>query len=455
MGERLLVIGGDAGGMAAASQARRLRSDLEIIALEKGSWTSYSACGIPYLIGGEIGAVEDLVARTPQEFRDGFDIDVRLHHEAMAIDLDRREVEVRDVDRGGTSRLGFDQLMIGTGARPRTPDIPGIDHPAVHGVQTLGDAEHLLAHARHIEAKRVVVVGAGYIGLELAEAFTHRGADVTVVERDREVMRTLDPDMGALIREAMCGHGVDVRCGVETLGFEDGVVRTGDGDLRADLVVLGLGVVPNAELAGDAGIELGAGGAIGVDRRQHTTAEGVWAAGDCCESTQLVSNRKLYVALGTVANKQSRVAGTNIGGGYATFPGVVGTAITKICTTEVSRTGLSEREATRDGFEHHAVTIESTTTAGYLADTEQLRIKVVAERTSGRLLGAQIVGGAGAAKRIDVFATALHAGMTVEQMTHLDLAYAPPFSSVWDPILVAARKAAEAVAEGDHMKPGR
>ena len=455
MRERLLVIGGDAGGMAAASQARRLRSDLEIIALEKGSWTSYSACGIPYLIGGQIDALEQLVARTPQEFRDRFRIDVRLRHQATGIDLDRREVEVRDLDRERTFRLGFDQLMIGTGARPRTPDIPGIDHASVHGVQTLGDAAHLLAHAEASRATRVVVVGAGYIGLELAEAFTQRGAAVTVVERGDEVMRTLDPDMGKLIREAMCGHGVDVRCGVATLGFEDGVVRTSDGDLPADLVVLGLGVVPNAELAGDAGVELGAAGSIAVDRRQHTSVEGVWAAGDCCESTHLVSNRKLHIALGTVANKQSRVAGMNIGGGYATFPGVVGTAITKICTTEVSRTGLTEKEAARDGFLHHAVAIDSTTTAGYLPEAEELRIKVVAERTSGRLLGAQIVGGNGSAKRIDVFATALHAGMTVEEMTHLDLAYAPPFSSVWDPILIAARKAAEAVAEGEHMRPGR
>ncbi len=446
--ERLLVIGGDAGGMAAASQARRLRPDLEIIALEKGHWTSYSACGIPYLIGGEIKTVEELVARTPAEFRDGFDIDVRLRREATSVDLDRREVEVLDVEDGTTSRLGFDMLMFGTGARPRTPDIPGIHLPAVHGIQTLDDAAHLLGHAERSGSRRVVVVGAGYIGLELAEAFTHRGADVTVVERGDEVMRTLDPDMGALVRTAMGSHGIDVRCGVATLGFDDGVVHTDAGDLPADIIVLGLGVVPNAELAGDAGVERGAGGAIVVDRRQRTTADGVWAAGDCCESTHLISKRKVFIALGTVANKQSRVAGTNIGGGYATFPGVVGTAITKVCDTEVARTGLTEREAVRDGFECHTASIESTTTAGYLPDAEGLTIKVVAERTSGQLLGAQIVGGNGSAKRIDVFATALHAGMTVEQMTHLDLSYAPPFSSVWDPVLIAARKAAETVAAG-------
>ncbi|MEX2659579.1 MAG: FAD-dependent oxidoreductase, partial [Acidimicrobiales bacterium] len=283
--------------MAAASQARRLRGDLDIVALEKGSWTSYSACGIPYLVGGEVGALEDLVTRAPQAFRDQFRIDVRLRHEAMAIDLDRRQVEVRDHDRGRTFSLGFDQLMVGTGARPRRPDIPGIDSREVHGVQTLGDAAHLLTHAERSNATDVVVIGAGYIGLELAEAFTRRGARVTVVERDAEVMRTFDTDMGALISKAVRRHGIELRCGTAALAFEEGVVRTDAGDVKADLVVLGLGVVPNAELAGDAGIALGAGGAIAVDRRQHTDVDGVWAAGDCCESTHLVSNRKLYVAL--------------------------------------------------------------------------------------------------------------------------------------------------------------
>ncbi|MBA3303966.1 MAG: FAD-dependent oxidoreductase [Acidimicrobiia bacterium] len=448
MAERLVVIGGDAGGMAAASQARKLRPDLDIVVLEMGRWTSYSACGIPYVVGGEVDDIEDLVARSPQEFRDRYGMDVRLGHEAVGIDLDRGEVEFRDHAEGRTSRVGFDQLMLGMGARPRRPDLPGIDHPCVLGVQTLGDAADLLGHAEHIGASEVVVVGAGYIGLEMAEAFLRRGAKVTVVERDAEVMRTLDADMGALVREAMVGHGIDVRCGVATTGFSDGKVHTDDGDVAADLVVLGLGVVPNGELAADAGIALGAAGAVAVDRRQRTTAEGVWAAGDCCESYHLVTTRKVHVALGTVANKQSRVAGINIGGGYATFPGVVGTAVTKVCDTEVARTGLSEREAERDGFGCHAVTIESTTRAGYFPGASPLTVKMLAERTSGRLLGAQIVGQEGAAKRIDVVATALHARMTVEEMTHLDLSYAPPFSPVWDPVLVAARKATEAVIAG-------
>ncbi len=452
MGERLVVIGGDAGGMTAATQARRLRPELDIVVVEKGDWTSYSACGIPYLVGGHIGSVDDLVVRTPQDFRDQHRIDVRLRHEARSIDLDRRSVEVWDADHGRTVRVPFDQLMLGVGARPRRPDLPGMDADIVHGVQTLGDATHLLAHAERSACERVVVVGGGYIGLEMAEAFVQRGATVTVVEQAPEVMRTLDADMGALVRAAMERQGVEVRVGVGVESVGDGVVHTSDGDLKTDLVVLGLGVQPNSELAAEAGIELGAGGAISVNRRQATSVDGVWAAGDCADSYHLVTTRKVYVALGTVANKQARVAGTNLAGGYATFPGLVGTAATKVCDTEIARTGLTEIEATRDGFGYHAVTIESTTKAGYLPESRPLSVKMLAERNSGRLLGAQIVGQEGAGKRIDVVATALHNAMTVEEMTHLDLSYAPPFSPVWDPVLVAARKAAAAVAEADEIR---
>jgi NADPH-dependent 2,4-dienoyl-CoA reductase/sulfur reductase-like enzyme len=452
VGERLVVIGGDAGGMTAATQARRLRPELDIVVVEKGDWTSYSACGIPYLVGGHIGSLEELVVRTPQQFRDQHRIDVRLRHEAVGIDLERRSVEVRDHDHGRTVRLPFDQLMLGVGARPRRPDLPGMDADIVHGVQTLGDAADLLGHVERSECGRVVVVGGGYIGLEMAEAFVQRGAAVTVVEQAPEVMRTLDADMGAIVRAAMERQGVEVRVGVGVEGVGDGVVHTSDGDLKTDLVVLGLGVQPNSELAAEAGIELGAGGAISVNRRQATSVDGVWAAGDCADSYHLVTTRKVYVALGTVANKQARVAGTNLAGGYATFPGLVGTAATKICDTEIARTGLSEHEAERDGFGYHAVTIESTTKAGYLPESRPLTVKMLAERNSGRLLGAQIVGQEGAGKRIDVVATALHNAMTVEEMTHLDLSYAPPFSPVWDPVLVAARKAAAVVAEADEIR---
>jgi NADPH-dependent 2,4-dienoyl-CoA reductase/sulfur reductase-like enzyme len=445
MAERLVVIGGDAGGMAAASQARRQQPYMEIVALERGRWTSYSACGIPYLVAGDVEDPNRLVARTPEQFRDNHRIDVRMGHEAMAIDLDARKVEVRDHTRGRTITLGFDLLHIGTGARPIRPDLPGIDRPEVHGVQTLDDGIHLLDHARTGGCERVVIVGGGYIGIEMAEAFVRRGSAVTLVEAEDQVMRTMDPDMAAPIAQALRQFGVDVRLGTAVQGFEEGAVATTAGDIPADLVVLGLGVAPNSQLAADAGVRTGVRGAIRVDRRQRTSVEGVYAAGDCAESHHLVTQRQIHVALGTVANKQGRVAGINLGGGYATFPGVVGTAITKICQFEVARTGVNEEEADRAGFRYVAVKIDSTTRAGYFPGTKPITIKLLAEHGTRRVLGAQIVGEEGAAKRIDVLATIITAGMTVDDVIDLDLAYAPPFSGVWDAVHIAARKGADAL----------
>jgi NADPH-dependent 2,4-dienoyl-CoA reductase/sulfur reductase-like enzyme len=441
MAERLVVIGGDAGGMAAASQARRLRADLEIVALERGNWTSYSACGIPYYVAGEVDDINQLVARDPQTFRDEQRIDVRLRHEATAIDLDERRVEVRDLERERTLTLSFDQLAIGTGARPIRPDLPGIDLPFIHGVQTLDDARSLLAYAEEHDVQRVAVVGGGYIGLEMAEAFTRWGAEVVIIDRAPQVMSSLDPDMGALVAEAMVRHDIEVRCDTVVSGFEDGQVHTSDGTVSADLVVLGIGVEPNAELAREAGLATGVRGAIRVDRRQQTDAEGVWAAGDCCESFHLVTRAPTYLALGTVANKQARVAGINIGGGYATFPGVVGTAVARLCATEVARTGLNEREAREAGFGYVVAKTTSTTRASYFPGLKDIEVKLVVEKVTGRVLGGQIVGEEGAAKRVDVLATAITAGMTVTDLLDLDLGYAPPFSPLWDPVQSSARRA--------------
>jgi NADPH-dependent 2,4-dienoyl-CoA reductase/sulfur reductase-like enzyme len=445
MGKRLAVIGGDAAGMGAATQARRLDPNLEIVALERGEYTSYSACGIPYAVGGVIPSLDQLVVRTPQQHRDTSRIDVRTRHDVIGIDLAARRLEVRDVGHGRTIQVPFDELLIGTGAVPVRPKLPGIDLPFVRGVQTLDDAAELL---RLIDTKRptnVVVVGGGYIGLEMAEAFVERGVRSTVVESDAEVMGSLDPDMARPIADAMRALGIDVRTGVKVTGFTGRAVETTDEPIPADLVVLGLGVLPRSELAREAGIELGVKGAIKVDRRQRTSAPGVWAAGDCCESISIVSGLPMHIALGTVANKQARVAGINLGGGYATFPGVLGTAITKICSTEVARTGLSSQEAADAGFEAFNVTTKATTTAGYLPDAPQLQMRFVVEQRTGRLLGAQIVGGPGSGKRIDVAATAITAGMTVHDIVDLDLSYAPPFGPLWDPIAATARRALAAL----------
>ena len=422
-------------------QARRRKPYLEIVALERGSWTSYSACGIPYLVAGDVEELDDLVTRSPEEFREQHRIDVRLQHEAMSIDADARTIEVRDHARQRNLTLGFDQLHVATGARPTRPDLPGIQLDHVWGVQTLEDAKALEDHARTSRCRSVVVVGGGYIGLEMAEAFIRWGAEVTLVESSDQLMGTLDADMAGRLVGPLRQLGVDVRLGTPVAGFEPGKVLLGDGGvLDADLVVLGLGVTPNGELAAGAGAERGVRGALKVDRRQRTTIEGVYAAGDCCESHHLVSGRPTHVALGTVANKQGRVAGINLGGGYATFPGVVGTAITKVCAMEVGRTGLTEREAAEAGFETTVATIDGTAISGYLPDAKPMSVKLVAERGSNRLLGGQIVGEERSAKRIDTLAVALHARLSVEELVDLDLAYAPPFATAWDPIHMAARR---------------
>jgi NADPH-dependent 2,4-dienoyl-CoA reductase/sulfur reductase-like enzyme len=453
--ERLVVIGGDAAGMSAASQARRRRdaTDLEIVAFERGHFTSYAACGIPYWVGGLVEDAKQLVSRDPETFRSKHQVDVRLRHEVTAIDLERREVVARDLENGGTEvRERFDQLVYAAGAVPVTPDWARTDADGVFGVQTLDDGAALLAWLdADPRPQRAVVIGGGYIGVEMAEAMIQRGLSVSLVERSPEPMSTVDPDMGALVREALCGLGLDVRSGVSVTGLEtrDGrvsAVVTEDGTLPADVVVLGLGVRPNTALAAEAGLPIGPTGGIRVDLRMRVVGvPGVWAAGDCVESVHRVSGQPVYVPLGTHANKQGRVAGINIGGGYATFAGVVGTAVTRVCDLEVGRTGLREAEATAAGFEFVSVRVESTNRAGYYPGARPMTVKLIAERRSGRLLGAQIVGWSEAAKRIDVLAVALWNRMTVDEMAGLDLGYAPPYAPVWDPVLVAARKAVDAI----------
>ena len=453
MTERLVVIGGDAAGMSAASQAKRLRGDdLEVIALERGTATSYSACGIPYWIGGQVDGREDLVARTPAGHRAN-GIDMRVRHEVTGLDLDRRSVEVHDLERGGTETIGFDQVMIATGASPVRPPIDGLDGPGVLGVQTLDDGDAVLERLTgRGKARRAVVVGAGYIGIEMAEALVRRGLDVTVVEASEAVMGTLDPDMGALVQRSMEKLGITVRAGtkVEAIEREHGEVRrvvTSDGDIDADLVVLGVGVRPSTGLAVDAGLEVGHRGGLQPDLRMRVPgADGVWAAGDCVEVIDKITGRWTYVALGTHANKQGRVAGTNIGGGHAIFPGVVGTAITAVCDLEIARTGLRAAEADELGFDVVTSMVESTTRAGYYPGADAITLKIIAERSGGRLLGVQIVGGAEAGRRIDAAAVAIWHGMGVAEVASLDLAYAPPFGPVWDPLLIAARRCAEALA---------
>ncbi|MEV4497795.1 FAD-dependent oxidoreductase [Micromonospora arborensis] len=458
MAQRLIVIGGDAAGMSAASQARRRRdrADLEIVVFERGHFTSYSACGIPYWISGLVSGPDDLIARDPETFRTKYAMDVRMRHEVTAIDLDRREVVAQDLEHGGEVRERFDDLMYAAGAVPVKPPWADTDANGVFGMQTLDDGaalrDWLEAEPR---PRRAVVVGGGYIGVEIAEALIQRDLSVTLVEAGSQPMATVDGDMAELVADAMRGLGIQIRTDLPVTGLEqrDGrvsAVVTAEGPIPTDVVVLGLGVRPNTGLAEAAGFPIGPTGGIRVDRRMRVAElPGVWAAGDCVETLHRVSGMPVHVPLGTHANKQGRAAGINIGGGYATFTGVIGTAVTKVCDLEVGRTGLREREATRAGFDFISVVAESTNRAGYYPGARPMTVKLIAERPSGRLLGAQIVGWSEAAKRIDALAVALWNGMTVDDMTSLDLGYAPPYAPVWDPVLVAARKAVDALAALD------
>ncbi|MFI0976575.1 FAD-dependent oxidoreductase [Streptomyces sp. NPDC021093] len=451
--QTLLIIGGDAAGMSAASQARRLRSpdELKIIAFERGHFTSYSACGIPYWVGGDVTSRDDLIARTPDEHR-AREIDLRMQTEVTEIDVEGRRVKSRNLKTGNDVWTHYDKLVIATGARPVRPPIPGIDAPGVHGVQNLDDGQALLDTLKATKGRRAVVVGAGYIGVEMAEALVHRGYEVTVLNRGEQPMATLDPDMGALVHEAMNGMGITTVSDAEVTkiltgsdGRVSGVATDGT-TYPADVVVLGIGVTPETTLAKAAGLPLGSSGGLVTDLSMRVRGhDDIWAGGDCVEVLDLVSGRLRHIALGTHANKHGQIIGSNVGGDYATFPGVVGTAVSKVCDLEIARTGLREKDARAEGLQFVTVRIESTSRAGYYPGASLMTVKMTAERRTGRLLGVQIVGREGAAKRVDIAAVALTARMTVDQMTALDLGYAPPFSPVWDPVLVAARKAVAAV----------
>ncbi|MEN8239805.1 MAG: FAD-dependent oxidoreductase [Actinomycetota bacterium] len=447
MGDRLVVIGADAAGMTAASQARRRDRTLEVVAFEKGEFASYAACGEPYFVSGDVETIDELIARTPEQFaRAG--IDLRLQTEVTGIDLNRRTVSTLSHTDGSTSETGFDKLLIATGSRAFIPPLPGIDLPGVHTLRTLGDAAALRSIASAGKG-HVVIVGAGYIGIEVAEAFDTRGWQVTMFEALPSVMsRTLDPDLGAKVSEAMAQRDVRVHTSekVERIEGTDRVtgVFAGGESVPADLVVLAVGGQPVSELASDAGIPVGSTGGIVVDDHQHTGVEGVWAAGDCAEVYHRVTHQMVNPHLGTVANKTGRIAGVNMTGGDAVFPGVLGTAITRFHDFEVAVTGVSQAQAEAAGIDAVEVTVSGLTAAHYMPEAHDFTIRLTVERGTGAVLGSQIVGGTGAGKRIDVFATAAWSRMTAEDLEWMDFAYAPPFAPVWDLMAIAGRKAAAA-----------
>lgn len=446
---RIVVVGGDAAGASAASQVKRRQPDWEVVMVDRGPHTSYSACGLPYWVAGEVASGTNLIARTPEQHRAN-GIDVRMGTEAVDLDLDRQAVALRSAT-DGDYELGFDQIVIATGASPVVPPIPGADAPNVGVVHTIEGTQALLERTKVLAngnpPKTAVVVGAGFIGIEMAEAFTQRGLDVTVVDLADAPMTSLDPEMSALLAECLLVSGVEGAFGQRVQGIEVGpdglprAVTTDAGSYPADIVVLALGVRPNSALGTAAGLPAGAAGGLLTDRAQHVQGHDIiWAAGDCTETYHRLLRRAVFLPLGTHANKQGRVAGVNIGGGYATFPGVIGTATTRFNDTYVARTGLSEADAAGVGLRVATAQTTSSVMTGYMPGAVGMTVKLTADAASGRLLGGQILGASPlAAKRIDSIALAVWNAMTAEDLLGADLSYAPPVSPVWDPVQTAAR----------------
>lgn len=418
---RLVVIGGVAAGLSAASRARRLDRSLEIVVLEKGPAISYSACGLPYYVEGQVRDLGELVHFTPERLRRDRNIDVRTGVEALAIHHSRREVAL-----SGGEKLHYDKLILATGARADRSIYPGANQPHVFTLQTLEDARRLREFILARRPKRALVAGAGYIGLEAATALRAHGLQVTVVERENGVLGRGDAELTKIVAGLAARHHIDLRLGEDAAGFD------------SELVVLAAGLRPNTELAAEAGVEIGRTGAIRTTERMETNLHGVWAAGDCAEATHLVTGRPVWLPLGTTANKMGRVAGANAAGSRARFPGVAGTSIVRICGTAFAFTGLSAAQARREGFDPASARIEDLDRARYFWGRKTM-VELVADRRTRRLVGGTVIGEA-AAGRINVIAAAVTSRMRVEEFAQLDLAYTPPYAQVWDPLLIAAQQ---------------
>jgi NADPH-dependent 2,4-dienoyl-CoA reductase/sulfur reductase-like enzyme len=445
--EHLVVIGGVAAGLAAAMEARRRAPDLKITVLERTGDASYGACGLPYVVGGRINSLERLVVHPPAYFRERHNIDLRLRSEAREV-LPAKSL-LRYAEDGAEHELSYTSLVIATGAAAVCPPLPGRDLAGVFALRHLRDGRRLLQFMAGARPRTAVVVGAGYIGLEMAEAFVERGLRTTLVEGSREVMGGVGGRACELVAEELRSRGAGVSFGERAVAFEGAGGRvarvlTDRGRAHeAEVVLVGVGVTPEVELARGAGLELGASGAVVTDERQRTSAPNVYAAGDCCEVLNLVSGQRVWHPLGQPAVKQGWVAGANAAGGNeagARYAGVVGTNVVKVFGLEVARTGLSLAEAREAGFDAEETESESPSRAGYYEGGSEILTRLVADRR-GRLLGAQMVGREGVAHRVDVYAAALHAGLRVEEIERLDLAYAPPFAPTIDPILRAAHAA--------------
>ena len=475
MSDRFLVVGGDAAGMSAAGKAKRDDPDREVVVFERGDWVSYGACGIPYYVKGEIDDIEELQVVEPRKFVEERGIDLRRHQEVVDVDPDARTVSVESDE--GRYEESYDDLLLATGGRAAMPDAPGTDLDGVFAVRNLeagralrsyvlheedadtpahptassGYGEKLRSHLRGTDVEVVAVVGANKIGVEMAEAFVSRGFEVHLVERGPRVLPVFGPDVADTVTDHLREQGVNLHldASVERLAGERGrveAIETADERIEVAAVLCDVGVEPNTDLAESAGIELGETGAIRTDEYGRTSDELVYAAGDCAEKRHLLTGERVRWPYALAANRAGRAVGRTVAGRPTPTGGIVGTGVMKAFDLEVARTGLDDEQAREAGFEPVSTTITTITRAHYYPGWSRIVVHATADAGSGRLLGASMVGAEGAAHRINSAATALHAGLTVEEVGRLDFGYAPPFGPVWDPVLLAAK------ALGDEME---
>ncbi len=445
---RILIIGAVAAGTSAAAKARRNSEDAEIVVYERDRFISYSACGMPYFLGGDVARIEDLTPRDPAFFMTKYRVDVRIRHEVLSIDPENKTLTVKNLETGVIFDDTWDSLILATGASALKLPIPGADGEGVFSLRNINDMIRINKWIDNHKPENAVIVGTGFIGLEVCENLVKRGIKVALVEKLDQVTPGLDPDMAIHVRHHLEKNGVTVHTGITVTGVENGTVSLADGTkIPSGLTLLAAGVRPETTLAKSAGIALGVAGAIKTTARMETSIPGIYACGDCVEHTHIVTGKPVWRPLGSTANKTGRIAGDAITGGTLEYRGTLGTGIFAVFGLAVAQTGLSERDAREAGYDAVVCHNIKPDRPEYFGGKEMI-IKGIADRASGRMLGAQIIGEQGVDKRIDVLATAITFGAKAEDLFHLDLAYAPPFSTTKDPVMYTGMILDNAIARG-------
>lgn len=442
MSKKIIIVGGVAGGATAAARIRRLDEQAEIIVFERSGFVSYANCGLPYYIGGVIQDKEELTLQTPENFRERFRIDVRVRHEVTAIHPDKKTVSVKNLKTGEEFEENYDKLLLSPGARPVQPNLPGVGIDNLFTLRTVEDTLRIREFVLKEKPKSAVLAGGGYIGLEVAENLRELGMDVTIVQRPNQVLNPLDYEMATFVHAKMREKGIHLMLGHSVEGFEqkDGktMVILKDGEpLKTDMVILAIGVAPDTHLAKEAGLTLGIKNSIVVNERMETSVPDIYAVGDAVEVHHRITGQKALISLAGPANKQGRIAADNICGGNSSYKGSQGSSVIKIFDMTVATTGLNEQAAKQAGIDCDKVYLSPASHASYYPGGTMMTMKVLFEKETYRLLGAQIIGYDGVDKRIDVLATAMAAGMSALELQDLDLAYAPPYSSAKDPVNMA------------------